>query len=731
MADETERTLFAGAPAAVGLSLLAQASCLDSDAGLQSEAYPSHVVDEEDGDGVGPIRRASAGKSRRGPQKCSRCHQPGHKSRSCIWRKIALANTMHHAATYGSMTETEVELHYRQQIGASGQQPLHAGQLGIPAGYAHPGVHYAQSNGQLCGYGMPDPSQQHLLGASGLGVLGHCGQLHVANGMHGGCWPGPGGYQLQQQYGAMSHMQSGLPQILGQAMEQQMYPLGAQQQQAQQQQHQQQHQQQQQYADPATQQAQQQALMTQQQQLADPNSIYSISARMNPSNGNCYGMNGMADAQGNFAQQLNYAAGHSPHTEQQQQVQQQQAQLAQQQQQQVQVQQQQAQQGVLLGSAMAPASAPLAAFQIAQQHQQMYAQGMGGAQGSEQQVAGGQSPPSFCQGNGCAMAAGAPLQLGAQGQLGMGGQYVQMQMGSLGGVHMGARGGAGAYFVQPGMQHISPGLNPLQMQQLGMQGMLPISLGMEAHYCEQQQQQMHPGAYMLQQPMQQHQQQQHQQQQRPPQQQGQGQQQYGQQQQQQQYGLARPSSTWISAQAQSVYFASAMAGPLAGSGGEAAPPAQHMPAGYGNGGGPSAMAPFPPGLPPGLSSALQPPRQPQAPVFKQGPLLNQLFAGGYSGGGGNFGHFGGGNGGGGVGGQNWQQQYEQQQPQQQLPQWMQPQQQGGPTGGLVGGPMGGLAGLGGFNFGGSFGSAQNQPMPAGKMITLEEIERQMASGRGV
>ncbi|KAJ1641326.1 hypothetical protein T492DRAFT_922018 [Pavlovales sp. CCMP2436] len=230
---------------------------------------------------------------------------------------------------------------------------------------------------------------------------------------------------------------------------------------------------------------------------------------------------------------------------------------------------------------------------------------------------------------------------------------------------------------------------------------------------------------------QQHQQQQHQQQQRPPQQQGQGQQQYGQQQQQQQYGLARPSSTWISAQAQSVYFASAMAGPLAGSGGEAAPPAQHMPAGYGNGGGPSAMAPFPPGLPPGLSSALQPPRQPQAPVFKQGPLLNQLFAGGYSGGGGNFGHFGGGNGGGGVGGQNWQQQYEQQQPQQQLPQWMQPQQQGGPTGGLVGGPMGGLAGLGGFNFGGSFGSAQNQPMPAGKMITLEEIERQMASGRGV
>jgi len=516
MADETERTLFAGAPAAVGLSLLAQASCLDSDAGLQSEAYPSHVVDEEDGDGVGPIRRASAGKSRRGPQKCSRCHQPGHKSRSCIWRKIALANTMHHAATYGSMTETEVELHYRQQIGASGQQPLHAGQLGIPAGYAHPGVHYAQSNGQLCGYGMPDPSQQHLLGASGLGVLGHCGQLHVANGMHGGCWPGPGGYQLQQQYGAMSHMQSGLPQILGQAMEQQMYPLGAQQQQAQQQQHQQQHQQQQQYADPATQQAQQQALMTQQQQLADPNSIYSISARMNPSNGNCYGMNGMADAQGNFAQQLNYAAGHSPHTEQQQQVQQQQAQLAQQQQQQVQVQQQQAQQGVLLGSAMAPASAPLAAFQIAQQHQQMYAQGMGGAQGSEQQVAGGQSPPSFCQGNGCAMAAGAPLQLGAQGQLGMGGQYVQMQMGSLGGAHMGARGGAGAYFVQPGMQHISPGLNPLQMQQLGMQGMLPISLGMEAHYCEQQQQQMHPGAYMLQQPMQQHQQQQHQQQQQQP-----------------------------------------------------------------------------------------------------------------------------------------------------------------------------------------------------------------------
>ncbi|KAJ1636781.1 hypothetical protein T492DRAFT_957305 [Pavlovales sp. CCMP2436] len=239
-----------------------------------------------------------------------------------------------------------------------------------------------------------------------------------------------------------AHRQGGLPQMLGQAMGQQICPLGAQQQHAQQQHAQQQHQHAQ-----------------QQQQYADP----------------CYGMTGKADAQ-----QLN--SFHSPRPEQQQAQQEHAQQHAQQQARQQQARQQQAQQ---------------------QQAQQQAQQGV---------MLGGQNPPIFCQGNGCAMRTGAPLpsQLGAQGQLEMSGQYVLMHMGSLGGARMGARGGAGPFSMQPGMQHISP--SPLQMQQMGMQGMLPISPSMKArmaHYCEQhhqqQKQQMHPSAFMLQQPMQQQQ----------------------------------------------------------------------------------------------------------------------------------------------------------------------------------------------------------------------------------
>lgn len=107
------------------------------------------------------MRTSSAeGKSRRRPQKCSRCHQPGHKSRSCIWRKIALANTLHNAASAAGPAGPQPDSAEREAVQSY---------LGAAAGAAGAGA----SGG--CGGLRPEAGGHQACAGGGAGPAGRCG----------------------------------------------------------------------------------------------------------------------------------------------------------------------------------------------------------------------------------------------------------------------------------------------------------------------------------------------------------------------------------------------------------------------------------------------------------------------------------------------------------------------------------------------------------------------------